>query len=832
MLTSVRRLLLAGSLVILCPASLVAADAARFDLTGPRIEVRVTRGSTTLPIASVPNLLPGDRLWVHPDLPESQSAHLLLVVAFLRGTTNPPPDKWFTRLETWNRRASAEGVELIVPDGAEQAIMFLAPETGGDFTTLRSAVQGRPGVFVRASQDLAEAGFEQARIEKYLSEIKQVPPADAKALLDHSNLLARTLNLKPNDECFKRPIDQQYNCLTQSGAQTLLDDGHGQTVVSTLTNGPGSDFINAASATQLAGGGAYSAYVGAVVDLVRIMSGLHTAQYQYIPAIAFPDQHKLNLRLNTPPSFHNPKSVIVIGLPSIHAATPPPLRPADPKRITCLLAPEMTLAVEGAPLVFSTMLAHDLTLHLDEPNAPPDLPLVADAFRGGLVPASPEEKRKPLSAAQGTAPLSPASPPPSPPASSASVLTGTVHGFWGFDPFTGPTLHLQNQPGRNWRLASTGELIAGQKSDLRLSSSGSGCLDTVTFPDAAGKELKADWKPTDTPNEVVLALPTYAGKPGQLTLHVRQFGDPMPAEVAVQSFAPAAALSAVEYHAGDRTARLTGSDLREVRELEIDKLTFRPAPKSSADVPGALRLTLADSESPAALQEGEHLDGRVALEDGRTLSTSFTVLPSRPALELLGKSFTLLQPSPIQLAAKNDLPLSSHVTVALRSAAPLPRDGSVEIASEDGSLNARLSIAAGSLTLQDSRTVLAELDPEKAFGRSAFGPLHLRLVTHDGTAGDWLPLGTLVRLPALSALQCAPLASANNAAPTCNLSGSALFLIQAVSLDPAFASPTELPEGFVGDSLTIPRPAGNSFYLKLRDDPASANLVTMPKPTP
>ena len=32
--------------------------------------------------------------------------------------------------------------------------MFLAPATGGDFSTLRNAVRGRPGVFVEAVQDL------------------------------------------------------------------------------------------------------------------------------------------------------------------------------------------------------------------------------------------------------------------------------------------------------------------------------------------------------------------------------------------------------------------------------------------------------------------------------------------------------------------------------------------------------------------------------------------------------------------------------------------------------------------------------------------------------
>src|SRR6202023_2170281 len=48
------------------------ASPAPFDLTGPRIDMRVTRGNKTLPIAAVPNLQPGDKVWVHPELPPSQ----------------------------------------------------------------------------------------------------------------------------------------------------------------------------------------------------------------------------------------------------------------------------------------------------------------------------------------------------------------------------------------------------------------------------------------------------------------------------------------------------------------------------------------------------------------------------------------------------------------------------------------------------------------------------------------------------------------------------------------------------------------------------------------
>src|SRR5438093_3323643 len=72
-------------LVVLTSVNSVHAETAAFDLSGPRIDVRVTRGDKTLPISQVPNLQPGDRIWLHPDLPEDQSAHYLLVAVFSVG---------------------------------------------------------------------------------------------------------------------------------------------------------------------------------------------------------------------------------------------------------------------------------------------------------------------------------------------------------------------------------------------------------------------------------------------------------------------------------------------------------------------------------------------------------------------------------------------------------------------------------------------------------------------------------------------------------------------------------------------------------------------------
>src|SRR5215472_7229699 len=132
-----RRSLPLVSLGFLLFSALLRADSPAFDLAGPKVDVHVKRGDLTLSISQTPNLMPGDRLWVHPDLPESQSTHFVLVVAFLRGATNPPPNDWFTRVETWTHEAREEGVFVSVPKEAQQALIFLAPETGGDFSTLR-----------------------------------------------------------------------------------------------------------------------------------------------------------------------------------------------------------------------------------------------------------------------------------------------------------------------------------------------------------------------------------------------------------------------------------------------------------------------------------------------------------------------------------------------------------------------------------------------------------------------------------------------------------------------------------------------------------------------
>src|SRR5215472_11542609 len=233
-------------LILLIPMlvpSWVVAETAPFDLPGPSIEVRVSRNGQQLPIAQVPNLQEGDRLWLHPAFPESQSAHYLLIAAFLRGATNPPPEDWFTKIETWNKHVREEGIVVSVPKGAEQALLFLAPETGGDFATLRAAVRGRPGAFVRAIQDLNRASLDRSRLDLYLNAVRRESETDPSELKETSTLLARSLNIKVDSDCFKKPEEQQMSCLMQNSDQLVLDDSHSQSMVGQLASGPSAELV-------------------------------------------------------------------------------------------------------------------------------------------------------------------------------------------------------------------------------------------------------------------------------------------------------------------------------------------------------------------------------------------------------------------------------------------------------------------------------------------------------------------------------------------------------------------------------------------------------------
>ncbi|MBV8631598.1 MAG: hypothetical protein JOZ83_11775 [Silvibacterium sp.] len=777
--------------------------------------MKVKRGNQTLPITAVPNLAAGDKLSIYPDFPPNQAAHYLLIAAFLRGSTNPPPENWFFKLETWNKKAP-EGLHVTVPEGAQQALLFLAPETGGDFKTLVNAVRGRPGAFVRASQDLNQAALDRSRLDAYLSSVRSINSSDSSKLKEATPLLARSLGIKLDKDCLERDVEEQASCLTQKQDSLILNDGHSVSIVGALTSGPASDLGMQASLTPQASFGYYSPYIASIMDIARILDSFHTAEYQYIPALAIHHETVLDLKLNTPPSFHNPKSVLVVALPPIETSQPPPLHPVDEKQIFCATKDSLVLPADGAPLVFSTGYARNLVLQIGQNEKKVELPLKSDPSKGGL-----SVDNKALEKASGAA--------------LHGALTGTVHGDWGFTPFVGPTFHLEGPAEQKWKLAATDQdaLVVGRSDTIHLHAENASCVNSVEYRDSQGKEIKAQWKIT-APDSLEATLPLKDEQPGPVTLLVKQYGMPKPDEIPLHSFSAAGSLDSFTLHAGDSQATLQGSRLDEVAGADARGIHFEPGKLERHDGKDELPLATKDPKAES-LTQGERVTVTVTLHDGRTQAVDATIAAGRPKVNLIGKSIEgnggPSAASGIQLAGQDELPQNSQIIFSLKAQTPpeFSRDDKVEIATEGGLYSTLLSITDGTLTLQDSRTALATLNPEKAFGSSAFGPLHFRLIDGAGAQSDWQPLVTLVRLPNLRDLRCP-------SAPDqpCFLTGSGLFLLESVASDPEFTHSVQVPDGFPGSELSVPHPAGsNGLYIKLRDDPTVVNAVTLqPEPLP
>jgi hypothetical protein len=59
------------------------------------------------------------------------------------------------------------------------------------------------------------------------------------------------------------------------------------------------------------------------------------------------------------------------------------------------------------------------------------------------------------------------------------------------------------------------------------------------------------------------------------------------------------------------------------------------------------------------------------------------------------------------------------------------------------------------------------------------------------------------------------------------LSGSNLFLVDWVSSSSQFDHAVQVPDGFPGDALPVPRPADGRLYLKLHDAPQIINAAQL-----
>lgn len=797
-------------LVVAClvlGASVGHADPAPFDLIGPTLQVTVTRHDVALPITQVRTLASGDRLLLRAELPTSQSARYLMVAAFLRGPTNPPPSDWFFRCDTWTHGCQRDGLSLTVPDGAQQLLVFFAPETGGDFRTLVDAVQGRPGAFVRAAQELHQAALDRLRLGQYLSALQVLGATDPGQIKEAAPLLARSLAITVDEKCLDRIPALQAPCLMRRQESLILNDGHSDSMVATLTSGPASDLAMQAANTSALNSGAYVPYIGSILDIARLMDGFHTARYQYIPALTLQDGDRLVLMLNTPPSFHKPQSVLVTALAPIDMPQPPLLHAVDPKGEYCARRSPLVLPVEGEPIVFATGYAHDTFLAVTtRDKRVVELPAHADARLGGYVVDT-----KGLDGLE----LEPRT-------------RATLRGRWGFAPFEGPAFTLVDPGVAAWSVApaDAGTTVVGHEDTLRLQSDGASCVIDVQMTDAGGITQPVTWKVVG-PDQLELKLTLQDAQPGTVVLTLKSSGVKAPQTLSLTALADAGRLDGFAFYAGDDEGVLRGSRLEDVEGLALKRITFTPGPLRTTGAEDEMTMKATDPAAVTALKAGDTARATVRLRDGRTSKLNVTIGSPRPRAVLIAKKVQRAASTErlaIELADGDDVPVDARLTFSVRTQSPaaFAPDATIEVATAAGTCSTSLSLSRGDAKLETDQVAVASIVPSRALGASAFGPLQFRLVAR-GIPGHWQPLATLVRVPALTELQCP--ASSKKA---CRLRGDDLFLLAAVARDAGFTDPVAVPEGFPDDALSVPHPIDGRLYLRLRDDPSSVHSVRFP----
>jgi hypothetical protein len=510
--------------------------------------------------------------------------------------------------------------------------------------------------------------------------------------------------------------------------------------------------------------------------------------------------------LNNPPSFRNPKSVLVVGLPAVEAAQMPPLRAVNSEQVFCLQKSPLVLPTEGAPLVFSTGIAHDFVLHLQAKSGGiADLPAKPDPAQGGFLI---DTHLLPSGAID-------------------TDLTGMLRGGWGFDSYEGPVFHLRSTHPEAWKVLPTDQsaLIVGRADTLHFQSGAVVCVDSVTVRDQQQRELKATWKAAKL-DQMEVEVPLQDETAGALKMTVKQFGAAAPDEITLQAYAEAAELEDFKLNAGDKQGVLTGKRLDEVDGFELKGARFVPTKLSRADKRDVLQLAVASPAAAVAFQTDEKLTAHVDLKDGRVLSLQTTIDKPRPSVKLISKNVQLgTAHSAVHLQNQDELPQDARLSFFLKTEVPeaFSRTEKIEVAGTDDAFHVLLSESDGNLMLQDSQTAMAVLDPIKSFGTSAFGPLRFRPVDTDGEQGDWQPLATLVRIPSLREIRCPDAPDKQ-----CSLSGSNLFLIDSVASDQEFKNSVSVPAAFASSTLSVPRPNGTLLYIKLRDDPSTVDSLILP----
>lgn len=516
-LSALSRLLSITIVPALFLSPIQAAEPGPFDLPGPGLKVTVKRDGVTLPIDAVPALAANDILSIQADLPKDQGTKFLLLSAFLRGATNPPPRDWIRTAETWKRKEKEKSLLLKVPDGAKQLVLFFVPETGGASDAISDTVRGRPGEFVRATQALNQASLDRSRLDAFMLAIQTQGNTHPEFLRTLAPTLARSLSMKLNEGCLDRVLARQASCLLENRESLVLADMHSNSIAESLAGAP-TDLALQLSSTREAGYGYYTPYIGVVRDVARIFGAFSNPQFDYLPTLSMRRSDNVSLLLNAAPSFQKPKSVLVAAMPAVEPDHPPQLRSLQEQPI-CASRRDAVLPVDGSPLIYSTAYARKMTITGKSATGKSfDLPVEARADKGGYILKNDRAV----------------------PTDLAGSVRARLQGFWGFDPFQGPEFALQF-PGEPWRTAGETILTPGRDNPVTLKGSAPACVASISVSQGQSKPKSLSWEVRgDQTLSLNVPVVNADADAGDLVLQIREYGVAEPFNVPLRVTQPAA----------------------------------------------------------------------------------------------------------------------------------------------------------------------------------------------------------------------------------------------------------------------------------------------------
>jgi hypothetical protein len=246
------------------------------------------------------------------------------------------------------------------------------------------------------------------------------------------------------------------------------------------------------------------------------------------------------------------------------------LRAINADQVFCLQKSSLVLPVEGAPLVFSSDIGHDFYLSVPGKDGKDlKLPARADASSGGFLIDTHTVEGAKLD----------------------QQMTGTLHGYWGFESYEGPNFHLRTSRPAQWVIPATEQtaLIVGREDTFHLQSDSAACVDNIKIQDAQGKDVKTTWKATK-PDELELKVALKDQPAGRMTIKLQQFGQPKPDELPLLAYSEAAHLEGFTINAGDQQGVLKGTRLDEVDHFDLNGIHFVPAKLTRANEKDELNL--------------------------------------------------------------------------------------------------------------------------------------------------------------------------------------------------------------------------------------------------